>query len=225
MKTLQLIRKIDNKIREKSILKHPFYQDWKSGRLTRGMLREYAKQYYIHVAAFPQYLSALHSKISDQSDRKVILQNLMDEECGDKNHPALWLQFCRELGIKTKEAAETKPSASTKAFVRHFKNFTSRKGVGEGIAAMYAYESQIPEVSKEKIRGLVDFYGVKNKKGLEYFDVHIKADVEHSRDERKLLVKYAKDRETQNNVLKAVDRTLDAYWAMLSGIQKLCRSC
>ena len=223
MNAENLIMEIDKKIKEKSILKHPFYQDWQSGKLTIPMLKEYAKQYYKHVAAFPQYLSAVHSKMDNFDDRKLILQNLMDEENGENNHPELWLRFGEALGLTREQIQKTSASKETTAFVNHFKSATLQRSIAEGIAALYAYESQIPSVSEEKIRGLVNFYGVDSEQGLEYFKVHIQADIGHSAAERELIVKYADDKETQRNVLTAVEQTLDAYWSMLSGVHQLCK--
>lgn len=222
MKKKDFISEINKKIKEKSILKHPFYQDWRNGRLTRAMLKEYAKQYYKHVAAFPQYLSTVHSKIDNFNHRRLILQNLMDEESGEKNHPQLWINFGKALDLTKKEIFDTTPIKTTNDFVNHFKTITREKGIAEGVASLYAYESQIPAVSEEKINGLVKFYGVNNHEGLEYFEVHKKADIEHAEAERKLIEEYAKDDGTQQKVLQAVEQTLDAYWAMLTGIQDLC---
>ena len=225
MKKSSLIEQIDKKIKEKNILKHPFYADWKSGKLSKSMLREYAKQYYKHVAAFPQYLSALHCKIDNFDDRKLILQNLMDEESGDKNHIELWLSFGKALGLSKEEIRNESATQETKSFVNHFKSITKEKSIAEGVAALYAYESQIPVVSEEKINGLVNFYGVNTEQGLEYFKVHKVADIEHSEAEKKLIEKYALDEGTKAKVLQAVDQTLDAYWSMLTGVQNLCKQC
>ena len=222
MEKNKLIGEICKRIKEKSILKHPFYQEWQHGRLTKAMLREYAKQYYRHVAAFPQYLSALHSKIDDFGDRKIVLQNLMDEENGDKNHVQLWINFGKALGLTENQTRNADAADTTNDFVNHFRKATREGSIAQGIAALYAYESQIPKVSEEKINGLVNFYGVGSEQGLEYFKVHIKADVEHSEAELKLITKYATDEETQQSVLKEVDATLDAYWNMLTGIRNLC---
>ncbi len=222
MKAEILIEQIDKKIMERSILNHPFYEAWKSGKLSKDALRKYAKQYYKHVAAFPQYLSAVHSKIDNFEDRQLILQNLMDEENGGKNHIQLWVNFGNALGLSKEETRNNKAEEETESFVNHFKSTTSKGGIAEGIAALYAYESQIPKVSEEKINGLVNFYGVDTESGLEYFNVHMKADIEHSQAERELIMKYANDDETQQKVMEAVDRTLDAYWNMLTGIQRMC---
>ncbi len=223
MKNNSLIWKINKKIEEKSILKHPFYADWKSGRLTKPMLKEYAKQYYKHVAAFPRYLSAVHSKIEDFDDRRLVLQNLMDEENGNKNHIDLWINFGKALGLTKEEIRNASAVDETNSFVNHFLKTTNEKSIAEGVACLYAYESQIPNVSHEKIAGLVNFYGIDTQQGLEYFEVHKLADVEHSEAEKKLIEKYSAGHEEK--VLQAVDETLDAYWSMLTGIQKLCSSC
>ncbi|HLG23705.1 MAG TPA: CADD family putative folate metabolism protein [Candidatus Nanoarchaeia archaeon] len=220
--TKNLVSEIDKRICERSILKHPFYADWQSGKLTIPMLKEYAKQYYKHVAAFPQYLSGVHFKMDNFEDRKLVLQNLMDEENGPDNHPELWMRFAESLGISRDAVNSTTPTPETTQFVNHFKNATANGTIAEGIAALYTYESQIPRVSEEKICGLIEFYGIDSRDALEYFKVHMHADIEHSEAERKLIMKYAKTEEEQEKVLKIVDSTLDAYWNMLTGVQKLC---
>src|SRR5437764_663694 len=84
---------IDNDIAAKHLLKHPFYLAWTRGELSREALADYARQYYHHVAAFPTYLSAVHAHCEDQSARKQLLNNLIDEEAGSPNHPELWRAF------------------------------------------------------------------------------------------------------------------------------------
>jgi len=59
MSNTQLLDKIDAAIAEKNLLKHPFYQDWQAGKLSRESLRLYAAQYYRHVEAFPGHLRVL----------------------------------------------------------------------------------------------------------------------------------------------------------------------
>ena len=218
---MDVIEEIDKRIQERSILKHPFYQSWKMGKLTREMLQEYARQYYKHVAAFPQYLSAVHTQMDNATDRRLVLQNLMDEENGENNHPELWLRFAEATGVIRNDIG-TVPTAETEDFIKNFLKHC-KNSIVEGIAALYAYESQIPKVSEEKINGLVAHYGVTSDSGLEYFKVHMTADVEHSAAERELIRKYVTDEETKKKVLEAVSNTLDAYWNMLSGIEKICK--
>ncbi len=86
---------IDKDIEAKHLLKHPFYLAWTRGELSREALADYARQYYHHVAAFPTYLSAIHANCDDQSTRKELLNNLIDEEAGSPNHPEALAQLYR----------------------------------------------------------------------------------------------------------------------------------
>src|SRR2546421_8641010 len=100
------VDRIDAQVAAKHLLTHPFYQAWTRGELSREALQDYARQYYHHVAAFPTYLSAVHANTDDQETRRQILANLVDEEAGEPNHPALWLQFAEGLGVTKAQARQ-----------------------------------------------------------------------------------------------------------------------
>ena len=86
------------------LLKHPFYQVyWNEGKLTREIIKDYAEQYYQHVKAFPRYISATHSICEDIEKRRILLENLQDEENKDGDHPKLWKNFAKALGANEKE--------------------------------------------------------------------------------------------------------------------------
>jgi pyrroloquinoline-quinone synthase len=208
---------IDTDIAEKHLLKHPFYLAWARGELSKKALTDYAKQYYHHVAAFPTYLSAVHAKCDDQPIRKQILQNLIDEEAGLPNHPELWKQFACALGVNDAELGKTEKEPETKNLINTFRSVCSDKSTTEGLAVLYAYESQIPAICESKIDGLKKHYGFNEPKGYEYFSVHIEADKEHSATEREMLSAKI-DNQNIDAVRASVSRVLDALWEMLSGV-------
>ncbi len=209
--------KIDNDIAAKHLLKHPFYLAWTRGELTREALKDYARQYYHHVAAFPTYLSAVHAKCDDRAVRKMLLDNLTDEEAGSPNHPELWLEFAEGLGVASSEVREAEKLPETKNLVDAFRSLCRDKSTAEGLAALYAYESQIPAICESKIDGLKKHYGFGNPKHYEYFSVHIEADREHSAAERRLLGTHT-NKQNFESVRASVNRVLDSLWDMLSGV-------
>jgi pyrroloquinoline-quinone synthase len=209
--------KIDTDIAEKHLLNHPFYLAWVRGELSKEALTDYAKQYYHHVAAFPTYLSAVHAKSDDQPTRKQILSNLIDEEAGSPNHPELWKQFASALGVDDVDLAKMEKQSETKDLIDTFRSVCSSGSTTEGLAALYAYESQIPAICESKIDGLKKHYGFNDPKGYEYFSVHIEADKEHSAAERQMLSANLDNRNI-DNVRASVNRVLDALWEMLSGV-------
>ena len=165
----QHLDQLDNDIAAKHLLKHPFYLAWVRGGLRKEAMTDYAKQYYHHVAAFPTYLSAVHAKCEDQPTRKQILQNLIDEEAGSPNHPELWKQFAQSLGVSDIDAEK---QLETTNLINAFRSACGDSSTAEGLAALYAYESQIPAICESKIEGLKKFYGFTNPKGYEYFGSH-----------------------------------------------------
>jgi pyrroloquinoline-quinone synthase len=213
----QHLDKIDNDIAAKHLLKHPFYLAWTRGELTKEALTDYAKQYYHHVAAFPTYLSAVHAKCDDQGTRKQILSNLIDEEAGSPNHPDLWKKFGEGLDVEDVDLVKTEKQPETKNLIDTFRSVCGEGSTAQGLAALYAYESQIPAICESKIDGLKKHYGFTDPKHYEYFSVHIEADREHSAAERKMLTSYIDDHNI-DNVRASVRRVLEALWDMLSGV-------
>src|SRR5437868_8922820 len=189
----QYLGKIDHDIAEKHLLRHPFYLAWTRGELTVEALADYARQYYHHVAAFPTYLSAVHANCDDQPTRRQLLDNLIDEEAGSPNHPELWLQFAECLGVSKADAQSTEKWNETKNLIDTFRSVCANGTTAEGLAALYAYESQIPAVSESKIKGLIENYNVNAARDYEYFSVHVEADREHSAAERQMLSEYVTD--------------------------------
>jgi pyrroloquinoline-quinone synthase len=210
---------LDMKIQAKHLLKHDFYQAWSRGELSMECLRDYAKEYYQHVKAFPTYLSAVHSHTDDPDMRRILLQNLIEEEAGSPNHPELWKQFALALGVTEDELKNHQTSAEMNNLISVFRQTCRQCSSEEGLAALYAYESQIPDICVSKIDGLKKHYGMQSPKGWEYFSVHIAADKEHAAQERELLSRCIQAN-NRTSVENAAGEILDVLWNFLSG---LCR--
>ncbi len=208
------LARIDRQIAARHILTHPFYQAWQRGELTQAALADYAAQYEPHVAAFPAYLSALHSHTANLETRRAVLQNLIDEEAGQPNHPELWRQFARAVGAEPRGEA-TAPE--TQALINTFQDICRNGSVAAGLAALYSYESQMPAVAATKQDGLSRFYGITDPDALAYFAVHEEADVEHSAVERALLSRHLEDPDA-GDAPKASQRVLNALWNLLSAV-------
>ncbi|HVZ61167.1 MAG TPA: iron-containing redox enzyme family protein [Terriglobales bacterium] len=164
---------------EFDLLKHPFYQAWTCGALTGEDLRFYAGEYYHHVAAFPTYLTAMHSRLPDGALRRQVLANAADEELRGESHSSLWLQFAEAFGADRKSVAASAPAAEIAAVTGSFMTMAREAEPVTALAAFWAYESQVPRVAKEKAAGLRDRYQMGDK-ACEYFDLHTTVDEFHS---------------------------------------------
>ena len=201
-----------------SMLKHPFYVAWSEGKLSREVLQEYAKQYYAHVRAFPTYVSAVHSHCDDLETRQMLLENLIEEEQGTENHPELWLRFAESLEVTRDEVRNAELLPQTRASVARLKQLTQSEDYREGLAALYAYESQIPDVAKTKRAGLKDFYGIADERGVSFFRVHESIDLLHKEVEQRILANECSKPEDKERVIKAASAGAQALWSFLDGV-------
>jgi len=215
--TEQFTETLDAIIDERSLLKHPFYQAWNAGTLPLESLQEYAKQYFHFEAAFPTFLSAVHARMEAGPARQAVLENLWDEEHGDQNHLALWLQFAESLGVSEADVRASAPNAETRDLIDGFRSVCTEGTVAEGLATLYAYESQAPKVAETKIRGLKAFYGFEDPKGYEFFSVHQDIDVYHSQTEREVVAAAATTDTARAGLEEATATAADRLWRFLDG--------
>lgn len=209
------LAKLDCIIADHHLLKHRFYQAWSAGALNREVLQRYASQYYAQVQSFPRFISRVHTHCPVIEARKVLLENLADEEIQGTDHPALWMQFAQGLGVSEETVRNDLPNPETQALVDKFYSLADRDW-RDGLCALYAYESQVPAISASKIEGLVKFYGIQDAKTLEFFTAHQAYDVEHANQVASLIEKYAHPKQA----LQAVTEAAQALWGFLDG---MCR--
>ncbi len=211
---------IDAKVAARAMLSHPFYQAWTDGTLPLDTLRQYARQYFHHVESFPRAVSAVHSACPDRDGRRMLADNLAEEEgieAGKQDHATLWLMFAGGLG-ESEDAVRAQPlNAETHALIDTFRKL-SRQSYAAGLGALYAYESQFPGVAGAKIEGLIDRYGISDEPTLRFFRVHESADVEHSAVCRELLDRLS-DAEREE-AIAAGEELASALWNFLSGVER-----
>jgi pyrroloquinoline-quinone synthase len=210
---------IDLKVAERAMLSHPFYQAWTEGRLSLDELRAYARQYFHHVEAFPRAVSAVHSACPDREGRRMLAENLAEEEgleAGKQDHATLWLMFACGLGESEEAIRVQQLNPETQALIDTFRKL-SRQSYAAGLGALYAYESQFPGVASAKIQGLVDRYGITDEQTLGFFRVHESADVEHSMVCRALLNRLGDEEKVE--AVAAGEELAGALWNFLSGVE------
>ena len=212
------IQSLDARIASRHLLDHPFYQRWTAGTLTREELREYARQYFHYAMAFPTFISAMHAQTDDIAVRQLLLENLIEEERGAENHPELWLRFCESLGLDREEVKAGLANEATRTLIATMKSLAREGALHEGLASLYAYESQIPAVAKAKIEGLAKNYAISADRDIAFFSVHMDADVLHSQTSRELLRDLCSDDAKTGQAEQATQRTLDALYGFLDSV-------
>jgi len=216
MANTELLSRLDAAIAEKNLLKHPFYQDWQAGKLSRQALQLYAAQYYRHVEAFPKHLRVLAAR-TEGPLRDTVMENLAEEENPTAPHPKLWRDFAAAVGVGEDDITCCPALPGTQAVVATFREICGDRTVAEAVAALYAYEAQVPEIAGTKIDGLRKFYGVEKPTALAYFAVHEEADKAHREAWRNWLNEHS-DASSNDEVVATANEALTALWGALDAV-------
>lgn len=222
MTTAEFFQQLEARIARFDLLCHPFYQAWSAGQLSRDDLREYARDYYHHVKAFPTYLAELSVRLDEGELRRAVLENLSDEkggaDSGSAEHAELWLDFAEGMGAR-RDLRGHAPLPEIKRLIAFFHDVASEGTPEEALAAFYAYESQVPRIAKEKDRGLREMYGADDKT-CKYFKLHAIADVHHAGVWRRQLEDQLKAHpDASGKALDAGENAAKALWCALDGIE------
>jgi len=210
-----MLESLDALIAEHHLLKHPFYQAWIEGKLSKEALQLYAEQYYQHVRAFPENLKQLAGR-TNGTLAKLVNENLYDELDPEAPHPQLWRQFVQSLGVSNAALDGARPLPGIAALLDTFDEVTDQGTLAQAVASFYAYEAQVPEIAAQKISGLRRFYDITEPRALAYFAVHEEADVRHRAAWRGWLASQADG--DAFDVLCAAERTLKALWGALDAV-------
>lgn len=207
---------IESTIEKHSMLSHPFYKAWSCGELSKEDFKLYAAQYYFLENYFPRFLSRVHSNVEKSIIRRDILENLIDEERGEENHQELWLRFAEGLGMTRTEVLEAQITPKTLEAIEMLKGICENENYALGLAALYAYESQLPKVSETKMKGLKEFYNMSDERSLKFFEVHKEMDKWHSAVEKKLIDQSGISGE---KIRDAAEIGAKALWTFLDGVE------
>ena len=175
-----LIQEIDRIIEERSLLKHPFYQAWSDGKLTRESLAGYSKEYYQLVKAVPIFMTQLMDHVPESLHDEF---NFNQQE--EFSHISLWERFADGLGVSYEELNNYEGLYTTNHAISGMHTLMS--SFVSGSAAMYALEKEIPKISQTKLEGLAEFYGLTSENATEYFKQHTEADIRHAASWRKII--------------------------------------
>ena len=168
-----LTAEIDGMIGERTLLGHPFYEAWSAGELSLESLAGYSKEYFQLVKAVPRLMEPVVA--AAPAGTAAELDSNMREE---RDHIRPWIGFAASLGVGRDELEAYGGLEKTRRAVSLLDSLMS--GYGAGASAMYALEKELPEISRIKMEGLAEFYGITGDAALEYFVLHTEADVRHA---------------------------------------------
>ena len=202
---LNLIKRIDEMIEERSLLKHPFYQMWSDGKLTLDSLSGYSKEYFQLVKAVPSFMTPIIEKAPNS-----VISELINNQQEESIHIQSWIKFAGELGVSEYELIHYEGLEKTRKSVLELSELMNT--YEGGACAMYAFEKEIPKISQTKLDGLAEFYGISNENATEYFKLHTEADIRHAASWKNILEKTSTD---SDNLIQIADKSISAQNMLL----------
>jgi pyrroloquinoline-quinone synthase len=193
---MELCARIDEARRRWDVLKHPFYERWECGELTREELAFYAGEYRHAVVA----LAGAAAASGDEEHARE-----------EAEHVALWDEFAAAVDapLDRTPTSETADCASAWSPDERFR----------ALAVLYAIESAQPAISQTKLAGLVAHYGIDTEDpAAAYFRLHAELDIEHARAAREALADAPPARVAE--LAAAAERALEANWRLLDGVER-----
>ena len=193
---MELCASIDEARQRWDVLKHPFYERWERGELSREELAFYAGEYRHAVVAVADAVAAAGDGEHAREEAE---------------HVALWDGFAAavEAPLDREPTPETADCAAAWSPDERFR----------ALAVLYAVESGQPAISRTKLAGLVEHYGFDgDDPAAEYFRLHAERDLEHARASREALAEAPPARQAE--LAAVAERALEANWRLLDGVER-----
>jgi pyrroloquinoline-quinone synthase len=206
-----LIDQINVEIDKYSLLKHEFYQMWQEGKLTMDHLAGYSKEYYQLVKNVPNFVKNTLNNNPNHKYNKLIEGNLIEE----REHIAPWEEFASSLKVTPSDLKNYGGDSLTNNAIQKLIDI-SNSSFEEGVAALYAFEKQLPKISQTKRAGLVNFYGLTEENAHKYFKIHEEVDVMHAKMWENILNECTS--EAHEKILDAVKTSMTAQNLLLDAV-------
>ncbi len=166
-----VLEQIDAFLADRDPSQQPVLAAIAAGDLSRDELRAFATQYFHLVDALPRFVTAVHSVTIDHPGiRRTLLNVVVPMEMRPPSIADLWLQTCAAIGLFSDTVRSGDPAVSTSACLGDF-DYLCHSGTAQGLAALYAWMTRLPQACRIQQRALAEHYDLANGPGVEYFEV------------------------------------------------------
>jgi S-adenosylmethionine-diacylglycerol 3-amino-3-carboxypropyl transferase len=206
------------------IMKNPYFEELKTGKLTLDSFRKTQEQFYFAVAYFSRPMAALISRMNDPFQRLDILHNIVEEH-GDfspeKFHKTTFEQFLTSLGSNKEKIAKTKISAEVMAFNSSLMGVCLGEDPLMGIGCNGIIEYAFATISATIGQAVVKNDWVKQE-NLVHYSLHAELDIRHSQEFFVLLEPHMKDPSKRREVEAGLELGAYIFNNLYKNLHKMC---
>ncbi len=202
----------------------------------------YQQEYAVYVRDFPVFLSRIHGKNPPLSVRKMLAENIFEEDTGQLSlgvsHPQLFITMMQGLGFSPKAFEHIALLPATRRYRVWLDRMSDHRDWVVGAAVMTIFvegsvhdraelirraQPKTPKQISTKIKNhpLVKFHGVSSK-ALDLIRAHQLVEGSHRHDAYDMVVNHAKTRTQQDMIVRTLHRTLELWLRYRDGVARVC---
>ena len=202
----------------------------------------YQQEYAVYVRDFPVYLARIHGKNPPLPVRKMLAENIFEEDTGKLSlgaaHPQLFITMMQGLGFRRKDFDQIPLLPATHRYRQWLDRMSDHKDWVVGAAVMTIFvEGSLhdraemsrparPKTERQisvkiKDHPLVKFHGVKPE-AMDLIRAHQMVEGGHRHDAYAMVVNHTKTRAQQDHILATLQRTLDLWLRYRDGVARAC---
>jgi pyrroloquinoline-quinone synthase len=208
---------------------HPFFADLEKGKVPKPVVHAWVKQFYPWLASVPVAMAERFANCSWEPSndryRRMILDQLV-EEAGDPKgkepgHPELWLRFCEGLGLSRRDVQGAALLPSTMVAIDDFL-YTNRVNPFY-VSAAGSSEPPNVDLCARLLPAFRKEYHV-DEGHLEYYRLHVTADVEHSAWIGEIVAGFASTPEVRRQMWDQMLRGFSIHALLVDGVLSQAQS-
>ncbi len=225
-------------------LKHHWAWPHFAGKgLSKEQLKiHFQQEYAVYVRDFPVFLARIYGNNPPQDVRALLAENIYEEDTGrlslGRSHPELFLTMMEGLGFRSEEFSDVLLLPASRTYREWLEHISLQSKWVLGVAALTIFvEGSIkdrkelevgsspksPDMVEEVIRShpMVQYYGA-TPQDMDLIRAHQMVEAGHRHDAYTMVLSYAKDSQSQQQVLACLQEGLQLWLQYRDGVAKAC---
>lgn len=199
---------------------HPFHKLLHGGKCGHGQVQAWVLNRYCYQSHIPLKDAALLSRMEDLELRRAWRKRIEDHDGREGNEGGIerWLVLAEGVGLErayVTSGAGMLPATrfAVEAYVRFVRDRSLLEAIASSLTELFA-----PKIHQERIAGLLEHYDFANERTIAYFKRRLDEAPKDVQFGLGYVLREARTREQQEQVLAAVRFKTDVLWAQLDAL-------
>ena len=222
---------------------HWAWSHFAEGALSKSQLKiHFQQEYDVYVRDFPVFLARIHGQNPPAEVRRMLAENIFEEDTGKLSlgiaHPELFLRMMKGLGFQPRAFSNVDLLPASRRYRQWLDRVSNHREWVVGVAVHTIFvegsihdrreiRNAVAQRGPHDIEGhiqnhpLVKFHGL-SPADMDLSRAHQMVENGHRQDAYHMVVNYATDAQQQQEVLAAMEKSLDLWLRYRNGVARAC---